>query len=110
MDHLQKQSDMKLQNLTHAGERKNWNFGRFVTVHKEQHTMLEGLTDHVHNGLYNRTKVTHMMDSVKVDSLNTVTAMILANRDFCKDFDNSFTLYKDFLNQSNSTASDTGRV
>ena len=72
--------------------------------------MLEGLTDHVHNGLYNRTKVTHMMDSVKVDSLNTVTAMILANRDFCKDFDNSFTLYKDFLNQSNSTASDTGRV
>ena len=36
--------------------------------------------------------------------------MIIKNSDFCKDFDNSFTLYKDFLNQSNSTASDTGRV
>ena len=34
------------------------------------------------------------MDGVKVDSLNTVKEMILANSDFCKDFEKCVTLYK----------------
>ena len=43
------------------------------------------------------------MDVVKVDSINTVKAIILVNSDFCNDFDKSVTLYKEFLNQSYST-------
>ena len=39
VDHLQNQALMKLQKLTQAGERKNWNFERFDNLHKEQHTM-----------------------------------------------------------------------
>ena len=50
------------------------------------------------------------MDGVKVDSLKTVKAMIIVNSDFCKDFYNFFTLYKDFLKQSDSTPSKTRRV
>ena len=35
VDQLQKQSDVKPQNLPYAGERKNWNFEQFVTENKE---------------------------------------------------------------------------
>ena len=82
MDHLQKQADMKLQNLTYLGERNNWNLERFVSAHKDQHTILEVLTDHGYNGLDSRTKVTCLMDDVKVDSLKTIKATIIENIDF----------------------------
>ena len=50
------------------------------------------------------------MDGVKVDSLNTVKAMILFNSDFCKDFEKCATLYKDFMKKSDSNPSETRRV
>ena len=78
--------------------------------HKEQHTILEGLPDHGCNGLGNRTKLTRLMDGVKVDSLKTIKAMIIVNCDFCKDFDKCVTLYKALLNQSSITLRETRRV
>ena len=48
------------------------------------------------------------MDGVKVDSLNTVKSMTLANIDFCRDFDKCVTLYKDLLTQSESTQAKKG--
>ena len=89
---------------------KNYNFEQFVTAQKYQNTILEGLTDHGYNGLDNRTKVTRLMDGVKVDSLNNVKAMIIPNSDFCKDFDKCVTLYKALLNQSSITLRETRRV
>ena len=50
------------------------------------------------------------MGVVKLDLLNTVKSMILANSDFCKDFDKCVTFYKDFLKESGSTPSETMRV
>ena len=110
MNHLQKQAEMKLQNLTYAGEIKNWNFERFLTDHKEQNTIIEGLNKHGYNGWDNRTNVTRLMDGVKVDSINTAKAMIITNSGFCKEFDKCVTLYKDFLKHSDSNQSDTRRV
>ena len=46
-------------------ERKNWTFERFLTAHKDQSTILEGLTDHGYCGLDARTKVTRLLDGVK---------------------------------------------
>ena len=78
-----------------------------MTEHKEQHTILEGLTYHGYNGLDNRKKVTLLMYDVKVDSLNTVKSMILANSDFHKDFENCVTLYKELMKQSGNIPSET---
>ena len=86
VDHLKKQAEMKHQSLTYTGERKNCNFERFVTAHKEQHTILEGLTENCYNGLDDGTKVTRLMDGVKLDSLHNVKSMILANCPFFKEF------------------------
>ena len=74
-----------------------------MTAQKGQNTILEGLTDHGYNVLDDNIDVTCMIDGVEVDSLNTIKAMILENSDFRKDFDKCVTLYKEFLNQPDST-------
>ena len=81
-----------------------------MNVHKEQHTILERLNDHGYNGLDYRTKVTRLVDNLKVDSLNTVKERILTNSDFCKDFDKCANLYKDFLKHSESIPNETRLV
>ena len=50
------------------------------------------------------------MDGVKVDSLNTVEAMIITKSIFFKDFDKCVTWYKDFHGKYNSTPSKKRRV
>ena len=40
VDCIQKQAEQKIFSLSYQGERKNWNFGRFVTAHKEQHNIM----------------------------------------------------------------------
>ena len=56
VDHLHKQAEMKPQSLMYTGERKNWNFERFVTANKEKNTILEGLTDHGYYRFGEKTK------------------------------------------------------
>ena len=97
VNHLQKQADIKLQNLMYARERNNWYFERFVNEQKEQHTILEGLTNIGYNNLDKRTKLSRLVNGVKMGSLNIFKAMILVNSDFCKDLENCVILYKDFL-------------
>ena len=97
VNHLQKQADIKLQNLMYARERNNWYFERVVNEQKEQHTILEGLTNIGYNNLDKRTKLSRLVNGVKMGSLNIFKAMILVNSDFCKDLENCVILYKDFL-------------
>ena len=75
---------MKLHSLMYAEERNNWNYERFVTDHKDQHTILEWLTNYGYNGLDDTTKFTLLMDDMKVDSLDTVKAMTTANSYFLR--------------------------
>ena len=51
-----------------------------------------------------------MMDGVKANSLNTFKAMVLVNSDFHKDFEKYVTLYKDFMNNSDSTPGEKRQV
>ena len=65
VDHIQKQAEQKLLSLSCQGERKNCTLERFVNVNKEQHTIMEGFTDHGYCRLDARTKVTHILDGIK---------------------------------------------
>lgn len=110
ISHIQKQAESKLLTLTYQGERKNWNFERFVTSHKEQHTILESLTDHGYPGMNARTKVDRLIDGITTDSLDAVKSNILGNEDLRSNFEKCVTLYKDFIKQSGSGRSDNRRV
>ena len=39
-------TERKLSTTTHHGEEKSWNFKNCVTIHKEQHNIVESLQDY----------------------------------------------------------------
>ena len=110
IDHIQKQAETKLLSLSYQGERKNWNFEKFVTSHKEQHTILEGLTDHGYGGMDVRTKVTRLLDGIQTETLDAVKTNILGSETLRKDFEKCVILYKDFIKQSGSSRTENRRV
>ena len=57
VDHLARSAERKLHNLAYRSERKGWNFEKYVTAHKEQHTILQGLEEHGYKGIDERSKV-----------------------------------------------------
>ena len=90
-------AETELQNATYTGEKRRWNFDKYVQVHQEQHTILEGLVKYGYAGIDPRTKVRHLMDGIKIDSLDAVANQINANAALQTDFDRCVGLYKDHL-------------
>ena len=80
-----------------------------MTAHKEQHTIMEGLTDHGYCGLDARTRVTHLLDRIKTDSIDAVKAKIIQYSKLHRDFDRCVTFYKDFIKQSSGNQSNEAR-
>ena len=44
-------AEKKLAMTTYTGERRRWTFEKYVTLHKDQHGILEGLTEHGYAGI-----------------------------------------------------------
>ena len=49
--------EQKLNSTTYKGEGHRWDFEQYVTVHQEQHTILEGLVSHGYGGIDERSKM-----------------------------------------------------
>ena len=104
VDHLARSAERKLHNLAYRSERKGWNFEKYVTAHKEQHTILQGLEEHGYKGIDERSKVRYLQDGIKTDRLDAVKSTILSSAEYRGDFAKCVTLYKDFLQQSDEPA------
>ena len=64
-----------IQRTSYTHETKRWNFESYVSVHKEQHQILQQLKDdHGYKGLDEGTKVRHLLAGIKADKLNTIKA------------------------------------
>lgn len=100
VDNMANQSERVIQQSNYDGERKRWNFERYVSLHLEQHAILEGLVQYGYSGIDARSKVRHLMDGIKTDSLNAVKTQIMAQASLRSDFDSCVTLYKDFISQN----------
>jgi hypothetical protein len=49
VDNMATQAEDKLKNTVYNGEQHRWDFERYVNVHKQQHSIMEGLTEHGYN-------------------------------------------------------------
>ena len=87
---------------TYRGETRCWNFERYVTVHQEQHTILEGLVQHGHAGIDESSKTRYLMNGVKTNALDSVKTQILADAGLRNDFSRCVALYKDYIAQNNA--------
>ena len=62
-DHVTMQAteaERKLQNSHYDGEKKSWDWDKYVAIHKEQHTIIESLVDNGYSGMDKGTKVLHV--------------------------------------------------
>ena len=109
VDHIQKQAKQKLLSISYWEVRKNWNFGRFLSVQKEQHTILEGFTDHGCCRLDERRKVTRLLDEIKTDSLDAVKEKIMQDSKLLRYFERCVSFYKELIKQPSGSQSNESR-
>ena len=63
----------------------------------DQHQILTDLKEHGYSGINERSKIHHLLTSIKTDNLDDVKAQIIASKPLCSDFVACVTLYKDFI-------------
>ena len=67
-----------LQISHYDGKKKGWGWDKYVTLHKEQHTIMGSLTDYGYSGIYNGTKVHHFTQGIKSTELEAVVNNVWA--------------------------------
>jgi len=100
VDNMAAEAETTLKSTSYNGEQRRWNFEKFVNLHKQQHSILEGLVLHGYAGIDERSKVRHLLDGIKTDKFDSVKTQIMSNAEYRNDFDKCVTLYQDFIRQS----------
>jgi hypothetical protein len=96
-------AEKQLQSTNYTVEKRRWNFEKFVKVHKDQHTILQGLVEHDYAGIDNRSKVCHLLNGSKSMTLDTVKTCIMADATLRNDFDACVNLFQDLIEQWSSS-------
>ena len=99
IDNMSTRAERKLQNTAYTGEKRRWNFERYVRVHVDQHNILEGLTKHGYAGIDERSKVRHLVAGIKTKDLDSVKTRIMSDAALRQNFDACVNLFQDFIEQ-----------
>ena len=97
---MSSRAEAKLKDTSYSGEKRRWNFEKYVKTHVDQHAILTGLVEHGYSGIDDRSKVRHLMAGIKTKVLDPVKTQIMASAALRNDFDACVNLYKDFIEQS----------
>jgi hypothetical protein len=103
-DNVQASAEGKLNNTTYQGEKRQFNFERYVQIHKEQHTALDGLSQHGYAPMDERTKVRLLLAGIRTNELDSVKAQVWANAGLCSDFSECVELFKTLIHQATTNA------
>lgn len=100
-------AEVRLKSVTYSGEKKRWDFEKYVRTHVDQHSILEGLTGHGHAGIDEGSKVRHLLAGIKTNALDSVKTRIMSDAALRTDFEACVNLYKDFIKQSTALQNPT---
>ncbi len=93
----------KLQSFRYEGDRKNFNFDKYMNLHIEQHNQHADLQEYGDAPLAKNLKTLWFQDGIRDPSLNAVKASINANRANFTDFDSVKDAYVEFKCTDNLT-------
>ncbi len=93
----------KLQSFRYKGDRKKFNFDKYVNLHVEQHNQHPDLQEYRVLPLAENLKTLWFQDGIRDPSLNVVKASINANRANFTDFDSVKDAYVEFKCTENPT-------
>lgn len=107
VDNMASWAERKLSDTHYQGEKKRWNFEKYVRTHVDQHSILSGLTEHGYAGIDERSKVRLFIEGIRTKELDSVKTQIMATAALRSDFPGCVSLYKDFISQLPSSQSPT---
>jgi hypothetical protein len=93
----------KLQSFRYEGDRKNFNFDKYVNLHVEQHDQHADIQEYGFAPLPKNLKTLWFQDRIRDLSLNAMKASINANRANFTDFDSVKDAYVEFKRTVNPT-------
>jgi hypothetical protein len=93
----------KLQSFRYEGDRKNFNFDKYVNLHIKQHNQHADLQEYRVAPLAEKLKTLWFQDGIRDPSLNAVKASINANHANFTDFDSVKDAYVEFKCTDNPT-------
>ncbi len=93
----------KLQSFKYEGDCKNFNFGKYVKLHVEQHNQHADLQEYGVAPLAENLKTLWFKDGIKDPSLDAAKASINANRANFTDFDSVKDACVEFKRTENPT-------
>jgi hypothetical protein len=93
----------KLQSFRYDGDRKNFNFDKYMNLHIEQHNQHADLQEYGVVPLAENLKTLWFQDGIRDPSLNAVKASINANHANFTDFDSVKDAYVEFKRTKNPT-------
>ena len=65
-----------------------WDWDKYVALHKEQHAIMESLTDYGYSGMDNGSKVCHFLQGIKSSELEAMVNVVHAQPEmYGTDFD-----------------------
>ena len=85
-------AETSLQTTHYHGEKRRWNFEKYVSTHVNQHTILHGLEAHGYAGLDERSELRHLIAGIKTPQFDSVKTQILASAALRSDFAACVTL------------------
>ncbi|KAI2510107.1 hypothetical protein MHU86_4274 [Fragilaria crotonensis] len=100
VDNMATLAEDKLKNTVYNGEQRRWDFEKYVNVHKQQHSIMEGLVEHGYTGIDPRSKVRYLLDGIKTDKFDAVKTRIMSDEQLRSNFDGCVTLYQDYIRQT----------
>jgi hypothetical protein len=93
----------KLQSFRYEGDRKNFNFDKYMNLHVEQHNQHADLQEYGVAPLVKNLKTLWFQEGIRDPSLDTVKASINANRANFTDFDSVKDAYVEIKRTENLT-------
>ena len=93
-------AEHKLIIATYREEARHWDFERYVTLHKKQHTIIQGLKEYGYAGMDKGSKTRHLLARIKTTALDSVKTQILCNAELRQDFAKCVVLFKDYIMQT----------
>jgi hypothetical protein len=110
VDNMSPHAERKLANTTYTGEKRRWNFEKYVKLHVDQHAILESLVTHGYAGIDERSKVRHLMNGIKAPGLGSVKSRILSDPQLRQDFDACVNLYQDYIKQNRTSTTRDSQI
>jgi hypothetical protein len=87
----------RLKYTRYSGDKHNFDFEKYVRIHTEQNSVLNGLMDHTYSGIDESSKVRLLLAGITTSNYDIVKSQIFPSPALKTSFEKYIKLYKDFI-------------